>query len=156
MAKQAAGPIRPEEIAELFGGRKVLRQPVSKSLDAHDLIVHGLPGQAVNHLIGRLIVLDAKTPSFSQAMGMSQRTLQRYKASPTRTLSEEQGGKIWKFAEILAHATRVFGSQEDAETWLSQPAIGLEQRKPIDLLATPAGAELVEQFLTRIEYGVYA
>ena len=39
---------------------------------------------------------------------------------------------------------------------LERPAIGLDQRRPIDLLATPAGAKLVEDFLSRVEYGVYA
>ena len=34
--------------------------------------------------------------------------------------------------------------------------MGLNQRKPIDVLATPAGVELVEDFLVRLEYGVYA
>ena len=55
-------------------------------------------------------------------------------------------------AEILAKA---LGSQEDAEQWLERPAIGLDQRRPIDLLATPAGVEIVEAFLTRLKYGVY-
>jgi uncharacterized protein (DUF2384 family) len=31
----------------------------------------------------------------------------------------------------------------------------LEQRKPIDLLSTPAGVESVGDQLTRFEYGVY-
>jgi putative toxin-antitoxin system antitoxin component (TIGR02293 family) len=57
--------------------------------------------------------------------------------------------KSWK-------ATDVFGSQEEAEQWLERPGIGLDQRRPIDLLATPAGVELVEQYLTRLAYGVYA
>jgi putative toxin-antitoxin system antitoxin component (TIGR02293 family) len=37
-----------------------------------------------------------------------------------------------------------------------RPAIGLDQRRPIDLLATPAGAKIVEDFLDRLEFGVYA
>jgi putative toxin-antitoxin system antitoxin component (TIGR02293 family) len=37
-----------------------------------------------------------------------------------------------------------------------QPAIGLDQRPPIDLLTTPAGVELVEDYLGRLEYEVYA
>jgi putative toxin-antitoxin system antitoxin component (TIGR02293 family) len=56
---------------------------------------------------------------------------------------------------ILAHATRVFGSLETAECWLKQPAIGLGQKCPIDLLATLAGRKVVVDYLTRIEYGVY-
>jgi len=60
-----------------------------------------------------------------------------------------------KLAEILAKATAVLGSKEDAEQWLEKPAIGLDQRKPMDLLATPAGVEMVEDYLGRLEYGVY-
>jgi putative toxin-antitoxin system antitoxin component (TIGR02293 family) len=71
-------------------------------------------------------------------------------------LSPEQSGRAWKFAEILAKATEVFGSQEEAERWLEHPAMGLNRQRPIDLLATPAGVELVEDFLTRLAYGVYA
>jgi putative toxin-antitoxin system antitoxin component (TIGR02293 family) len=49
----------------------------------------------------------------------------------------------------------VFGSQAEAEQWLGRPAIGLDQRKPIDLLRTHPGARLVAEYLTRIEHGVY-
>jgi putative toxin-antitoxin system antitoxin component (TIGR02293 family) len=87
---------------------------------------------------------------------MSVRTFQRRKDMPAKLLSQEQSGRTWKFAEILAKATDVLGSQDEAEQWLERPAIGLDRRRPIDLLATPAGVELVEQHLTRLEYGVYA
>ncbi|MDE4063639.1 antitoxin Xre/MbcA/ParS toxin-binding domain-containing protein [Phaeobacter gallaeciensis] len=33
--------------------------------------------------------------------------------------------------------------------------MGLDNRRPIDLLATAAGAEAVADYLTRMEYGVY-
>jgi putative toxin-antitoxin system antitoxin component (TIGR02293 family) len=33
--------------------------------------------------------------------------------------------------------------------------MALDQRRPIDLLATPAGVQLVEDLLGRIQYGVY-
>ena len=71
-------------------------------------------------------------------------------------MSQEQSGRTSKFAEILAKATSVFGSREEAEQWLERPAIGLDQRRPIDLLATPAGVSIVEEFLERLAYCVYA
>jgi putative toxin-antitoxin system antitoxin component (TIGR02293 family) len=49
----------------------------------------------------------------------------------------------------------LFGSQAAAQQWLEQPATGLDQRRPIDLMTTPAGLELIEDYLGRIEYGVY-
>jgi len=33
--------------------------------------------------------------------------------------------------------------------------MGLNGERPIDLLATRAGAEIVENFLNQLEYGVY-
>ncbi|MEA2728511.1 MAG: hypothetical protein QOF70_2986 [Acetobacteraceae bacterium] len=86
---------------------------------------------------------------------MSLRTIQRRKDASMKPLNQEQSGRTWKFAEILAKATAVLGSQDQAEEWLQQPAMGLDQRRPIDLLATQAGAEIVQEFLGRLEYGVY-
>lgn len=60
-----------------------------------------------------------------------------------------------KRAEILARATEVFGTQGEAEKWLERPALGLNGRKPIDLLSTPAGVNVVEDFLQRLEYCVH-
>jgi putative toxin-antitoxin system antitoxin component (TIGR02293 family) len=57
--------------------------------------------------------------------------------------------------EILAQATKVFGSKGDAEAWMERPALGLDGHKPIDLLSTPAGMKLVKDFLSQIEYCVY-
>jgi putative toxin-antitoxin system antitoxin component (TIGR02293 family) len=94
--------------------------------------------------------------SLEKAVGISLRTYQRKRDALDKPLSPEQSGRTWKFAEILARATAIFGSQAEAEQWLERPAIGLEQRRPIDLLSTPAGVETVEDHLTRLEYGVYA
>lgn len=58
-------------------------------------------------------------------------------------------------AAIAAKAVEVFGSKEDAEQWLRSPAMGLDGRRPIDLLESPEGKQLVEDFLSRLEFGVY-
>ncbi|MFD2232909.1 antitoxin Xre/MbcA/ParS toxin-binding domain-containing protein [Phaeospirillum tilakii] len=50
---------------------------------------------------------------------------------------------------------KLLGGREEAERWLEQPALGLDRRRPIELLATPAGTQLVEDYLTRLEYGVH-
>jgi putative toxin-antitoxin system antitoxin component (TIGR02293 family) len=143
-----------QRVAALLGGEGVLRHLLKGPLDTHEMLLQGLPGEALTHLISSLIVLH-KTASLEKAVGISLRTFQRRKDAPGKPLSQEQSGRTWKFAEILARATELLGSQEEAEQWLERPAIGLDQRRPIDLLATPAGLELVEEFLLRLEYGVY-
>jgi len=152
--KVSAETLELEHVANLLGGSQVLGCPLKSTLDAHMMLTRGLPGQALSHLLGRLIVIRPNT-SLEKAVGMSLRTFQRRKGAPDKLLNRDQSGRTWKFAEILAKATEVLGSQEDAEQWLESPAIGLNRHRPIDLLETPAGVELVEAFLKRIEYGVY-
>lgn len=144
----------PQGVAELLGGIAVLGHAVTSPLKAHDMLLEGLPGRALSHLLDRLVVLQKNT-SLEKAIGMSLRTFQRRKEAPLRPLSPEQSARTWKFAEVLALAISVFGSQDEAERWLDRPAMGLDNRRPIDLLASSAGAEFVENFLWQIKYGVY-
>lgn len=153
---EAAVTAAPElqRVVDLLGGARVLRHTLTNPLDAHEMLLRGLPGEALRHLVDTVASLR-KPASLEKALGMSLRTFQRRKDAPARPLNPEQSGRAWKFAEILSKATAVFGSQDEAEQWLERPAIGLDQRRPIDLLATPAGVEAVEIYLKRIEYGVY-
>jgi putative toxin-antitoxin system antitoxin component (TIGR02293 family) len=140
----------------LLGGRRTLRRAVRSRLEAHDLLQQGLPGHALKHLVDYVGILRAHdNSSMEKAVGISLRTYQRRMEALDRLLSPEQSGRTWKFAEVLGRATDIFGSQAEAEEWLDRPAMALEQRKPIDLLSTPAGVESIEDHLTRLEYGVY-
>ena len=126
---------------------------IKSELEAHELLHRGLPRAALIKLVDNLHVIQVDEAS--EALGMSVRTLQRHKNTPVAHLDAQQSGRTWKFAEILAKATRVLGSQDEAEQWLRRPAIGLDQKRPIDLLTTPAGVQLVENYLGRLEYNVY-
>src|SRR5712691_2049725 len=111
-----------ERTAHLLGGSKVFRQRLRNPLDVHEALSRGLPRAALTHLISKVLVL--RNPVFlEQAISVSLRTSQRFKLTPERPLSKEQSGRAWKFAEILAKATEVFGSQQEAEQWLERPAI---------------------------------
>jgi putative toxin-antitoxin system antitoxin component (TIGR02293 family) len=140
--------------AGLLGGL-TLPGPAHTPLDVHEALLNGLPGAALTTLLDNLRVLPKSGKRLETAMGISLRTMQRRRGDAAMHLSTEQAGRTWQFAEILARATDVMGSQEAAERWLEHPAIGLDRRCPIDLLATPAGLKMVKDYLTRLEYGVY-
>ena len=70
---------------------------------------------------------------------------------PSRTLPKDNA----RTDEILVMATEVLGSREAAGRWLVESAIGLDQRRPLDLLSTSAGADIVRTFLERLQHGVY-
>ncbi|GKQ53579.1 antitoxin Xre/MbcA/ParS toxin-binding domain-containing protein [Bradyrhizobium sp. Ce-3] len=144
-----------QKVVDLLGGPRILFGRITSLLDAHEMLLDGLPRSALNYLVHSLIVID-KADALEKAVGISLGPCQRRKSTPAKLLSQEQSARTWKFAEILAKATDVFGSQKEAEQWLRRPAIGLDRRYPIDLLATPVGIELIEQHLARLAYGVYS
>jgi putative toxin-antitoxin system antitoxin component (TIGR02293 family) len=141
------------QVLSLLGGRTVFKQRITSKLDAHKAIVKGLPSGALAHLVSQVTILD--TNDLVQAVGVSRRTIQRRAETPRKLLSPDQSGRAWKFAEVLMMAKDVFGSQEEAERWLATRAIALDQQRPVDLLTSPAGTELVEQLLGRLKYAVY-
>jgi putative toxin-antitoxin system antitoxin component (TIGR02293 family) len=142
---------------KLLGGRSVLRRLIHDEVEAHLRIVEGIPTRAMLRLIADLHVLT--TGSVLLVMRMSARNFHRRKEAaeknPAASLTVDEGSRLWKFTELLAQATRTLGSQEAAERWLNNPQIGLDGKRPVELLTTTPGAELVADLLTRMDYGVY-
>ncbi len=142
--------------ALLLGGPQTFRRAVKTPLDAHELIAEGFPGKALTNLVENVAIVQNEE-GLRKAVGVSLRTLQRQRSGQRlKLLSKEQSGRTWQFATILGKATGVFGSQREAEEWLTRPQTGLDQQRPIDLLDTSAGVGIVEDHLDRLEFGVYA
>jgi putative toxin-antitoxin system antitoxin component (TIGR02293 family) len=142
-----------KETVEILGGPKYVVGRMRTELDVHDVIVKKFSGRVLTYVMKNALIM--KGQDLSIATGIKIRTAQRIKAYSNRPLSLEQSGRLWKFAEVLAKATDVFGTREAAENWLTTPAIAFRQKRPIDLLESPKGAELVEQLLGRIDRNVY-
>ena len=137
-----------EAVAALLGAPQTMRKVPQSAIEAHEMLLQGMPTKALTHLVQNLVIIDWDD-AFAKAVGMSERTF--HTTAAAKALSPEQSGRAWKFAEILAQASAVFGSKEDGEQWLEQPAVGLDGRRPIDLLATPAGVDMVVGFVGRME-----
>lgn len=140
-------------VFDIMGGKRVLKEPPSTRAGVHALIMKGLPYAALVHVINHSSVL--KDEEVAEAVGISTRTLRRQKETPAKPMPPDLASRTWSFAETLAKATGVMGGREAAERWMSTPAMGLDGQRPIDLLRTLQGAELVNEFLDRLDYGVY-
>ena len=87
---------------------------------------------------------------------MSARTAHRNKTHPDKPLDARATDEIYRLESVREMAKEVLGSAEAAHQWLMTEAMGLEFRKPIDLMSTSPGAEAVKTLLQRMRYGVYA
>ena len=93
----------------------------------------------------------------ARVLGVSSNTLQRRRKEREDTsMPAAKASKAWLLAETMAKAEVVFGGTREAAAWMATPAIGLNNSRPIELLQTLQGAELVSDLLTRLEYGVYS
>ena len=122
-------------------------------LQAHDLVTKGLPVVAARELMASFHIIDRN--AVLRAVGISERTLQRGKAAG-KLLDANASDRAMRLASVAEQAIDVLGSQAAAERWLSTPAMGLDQRIPIDLLQSSEGTDLVRTLLTRMDHGVYA
>ena len=89
----------------------------------------------------------------SQLLNISIRTLQR--KSPTDKLSVHVSEHMLSIAEVVMRGTEVLGSERSFETWLHSTLTSLDDRKPIDIMDTSIGTQLILNILGRIEHGVY-
>ncbi len=136
-----------QRAAELLGGATVLGHPLCEWSDVHEVLLRGLPGTALQHVVDSLIVTTSAT--IAEALGMSRSTLQRRLNTSEKVLRREQSNRLWAFAYIVAKATSALGSQERAENWMATPCASVRGLRPIDLLGSPMGIDIVEYLLER-------
>lgn len=70
-------------------------------------------------------------------------------------LGSHQSALAFQYAKVLENAISVFGSQKLAEEWLGRPCKYLEVDAPLDIIDNALGYQIVQDYLNRIEYGVY-
>lgn len=138
---------------ELLGGSRVIKGRPSSRSEIHASLVRGIPNAALAHLVDSLVLVSED--AVAGVVGVSTRTLRRSRDDPKRLMAPDLASRAWLLAETLAKAAEVLGGKDEAERWLSEEAMGLGGARPIDLLRTMQGAELVSEFLGRLDTGVY-
>ncbi len=111
----------------------------------------GLPVTGVARLQKKLRVRESDLLSL---IGMSAQTF-KHRKQEHEHLNAIESDRLYRLAKIEARAVEVFEDEEIAANWLKSPNRALGG-KPISLLDTEAGTDMVERVLTRIEYGVYS
>jgi putative toxin-antitoxin system antitoxin component (TIGR02293 family) len=95
-----------------------------------------------------------KTVNTNHVISQAQKTSDDM--STSRTPDPNASDWALRRVSVTSQAIDVLGSQDAAEQWLCSPAMGLNGAKPIDLMQSAEGAEMVKILLTRMDCGVYA
>ncbi len=92
---------------------------------------------------------------WSKFLDVNIRTLQRYKSSKDHIYKPLQSERIFELAEIVSAGKLIFDTDEQFKIWLVTPNLALGKERPINLLDSSYGKELVLAELNRIEHGVF-
>lgn len=138
-------------IAARLGGEPVLKQTIRTDLELVGALREGLPHGAVDALLrGGGISADELYQLVIPRRTLSLRRQQR------QPLTADESDRLARVARILALADETFGDEAKAHRWLRKPNRALDGQVPLEMIATEAGARVVEQALGRIAHGIVA
>lgn len=95
------------------------------------------------------------TKEWSKFLHITERTIQRYKKEK-RTFESLQSERIIEIAKLQLKGKEVFGSKEYFDEWMNSKIIALGNIRPVELLDSSFGIDLLMDELGRIEHGVLA
>ncbi|WCT13914.1 antitoxin Xre/MbcA/ParS toxin-binding domain-containing protein [Mucilaginibacter jinjuensis] len=89
---------------------------------------------------------------FQDTFKTTVKTIQNY-TNQAQKLDASLSEKILKAFALFEKGIALFGSADVFYKWLHQPAYGLGNQVPFDILDTFTGVSLIEEELIRLEYG---
>lgn len=137
-----------ERVADVLGGRAVLRTSVRTWADLERVVHAGLPKRSLQ-LVARRAVEPGT--SFSEFV---------YSVVPSATfkrrsrLSAEESERTERLARIVAMAEALWDEASDARAFLNRPHPLLDDETPINVARTELGARRVERLLHDVEHGL--
>jgi putative toxin-antitoxin system antitoxin component (TIGR02293 family) len=89
---------------------------------------------------------------FQDTFKTTVKTIQNY-TNHAQKLDASLSEKILKAFALFEKGIAIFGSADVFYNWLHQPAYGLGNQTPFDIMDTFTGVNLIEEELIRLEYG---
>ncbi len=132
----------------MSGKRGIAR--IHSDHDLASLVDKRLPAAAIKSLL-RGGLSDAEV----YRLIVPRRTL-AHRIAKHQPLSREESDKAVRVARTTAMAEQVFGEPARAWRWLRKPKRFLAGKPPIEMLATEAGARIVEEIIFQIDHGIAA
>lgn len=125
------------------------KMTVASRMDLVELGDRGVTKSELLHLAG---YLDLSVNQMAEILPVTERTIQRYESGRrfNKTVSEQ----LLQVAQITVRGEEVFGNRDRFLAWLKSPCPALGNRKPLSLLKSRFGTELVLDELGRIEHGI--
>ncbi len=139
------------QIADVLGGRPVLRRRLASLAALNDAVAEGLPKAALRQTASRVFARRIEQKQLMNRI-VPEATFKRRRDR----LSPAESERTERVARVVANAEYVWGDREDAHRFLITPHPALRRKTPIDAAMTELGARQVEELLAKIFHGLPA
>lgn len=119
----------------------------------HELVEKGVPASAISRLE---LYLRLSARQTVKLLGISDTTRKRLKGQPRKLLSRDVTDRLVRVLQVFDEAVEVFGDSEKARLWLDEESYALGGKRPIDLLSSAPGLQLILDELNTIRFGNWA
>jgi len=135
-------------IIEALGGKKVLGKAANVE-DLPNLLRGGLPYESLEHIAASY---GLSQPDLALLLHRSMRSIQRWQQTRA-PLDIEVSNLLYRLVRTIVLARYVLGDYDKALAWLKKPNRALGGAIPLRMIDTDPGAQLVEDVISRIDYG---
>lgn len=137
-----------ERVADLLGGKAVLKRPVRTWSELEQMVRDGLPKRSLQLVASRAVADGEPTSSLV------------YRVVPVATfkrrvrLTPEESARTERLARVVALSESIWNDEDESRAFLNRAHPLLDDRPPIDVASTELGARRVEQLLHSVEQGL--
>lgn len=129
----------------------------SRNIDVNnsfDYIELSRKGLRVKQLHDILDYINISTKELAKIISLSERQINRYKEDDV--LRTDISAQLIQIVELYTKGYELFEDQKKFQRWMNSEIQGLGNVRPISLLDTIFGIQLVVNELGRLEHGVYS
>ena len=129
----------------------IVKEPVLSEFDYITISQKGLTKKTIDELASALGI--SRKSMAEDVFDISVKTMER--KDPKDPFDKRISSHAVEIAKLWQHASEVFVQEERARQWINRPNEALNNNKPVDLLDTLTGINMINDVLVRIEEGVY-
>ena len=137
-----------ERVADVLGGRVVLRSNVRTWADLERVVRAGLPKRSLQ-LVARRALEPGKALNELVYSVVPPATFKR-----RDRLSAEESERTERLARVIALAESLYEREGEARAFLNRPHPLLDDQSPLEAARTELGARRVERLLHDVEHGL--
>jgi putative toxin-antitoxin system antitoxin component (TIGR02293 family) len=137
-----------ERVAEVLGGRAVLRRPVHTWSDLDQVVRAGLPKRSLRLVAERAVEPGASVSEFVYTVVPPATFKRRVR------LSAEESERTERLARTVAMAEALWGDEHEARAFLNRAHPLLDGDTPLRVARSELGARRVERLLLDVEHGL--